>query len=59
MLFKKSNLLAERAGIEPATDGFIRLLSVLKTDWNTSPVLSIFVLFHYKNKKYYLIKISF
>lgn len=33
--------LAERAGIEPATAGFIRLLPVLKTGWNTSSVPSV------------------
>lgn|GEM_PF-3353130 len=32
--------MAERAGIEPATAGFIRLLLVLKTNWDTSPLLS-------------------
>jgi hypothetical protein len=32
--------LAERAGIEPATDGVIRPLLVLKTSWNTSSILS-------------------
>jgi hypothetical protein len=32
---------AERAGIEPATNGFIRLLLVLKTSWATRPVLSM------------------
>lgn len=32
--------MAERAGIEPATAGFIRLLLVLKTRWDTGPVLS-------------------
>lgn len=32
--------MAERAGIEPATAGFIRLSLVLKTNWNTSPDLS-------------------
>jgi hypothetical protein len=37
------NGFAERAGIEPATAGFIRLLPVLKTGWNTSSVLSIFI----------------
>ena len=35
------NKKAERAGIEPATAGFIRLLLVLKTRWDTSPVPSI------------------
>lgn len=33
--------IAERAGIEPATAGVIRLLPVLKTGWDTSPVLSV------------------
>ncbi|RLD59075.1 MAG: hypothetical protein DRJ05_06945 [Bacteroidetes bacterium] len=33
---------AERAGIEPATAGVIRLLLVLKTRWDTSPVPSLF-----------------
>ena len=32
--------MAERAGIEPATDGFIRPLLVLKTSRNTSSILS-------------------
>ncbi len=32
--------MAESAGIEPATDGFIRPLLVLKTSRNTSSILS-------------------
>ena len=32
--------MAERTGIEPATDGFIRPLLVLKTSRDTSPILS-------------------
>lgn len=32
--------MAERAGIEPAIDSFSCPLLVLKTSWNTSPVLS-------------------
>jgi hypothetical protein len=35
------NKKAERAGIEPATAGVIRLLLVLKTNWNTSSILSV------------------
>lgn len=32
--------MAERAGIEPAINGVIRSLLVLKTSWNTSSYLS-------------------
>ena len=49
-----SNEFAERAGIEPATAGFIRLLPVLKTGWNTSSVLSLFyILQEVKINKYF------
>jgi hypothetical protein len=36
----KKNKFSERAGIEPATDGVIRPLLVLKTSRNTSSNLS-------------------
>jgi len=40
---------AERAGIEPATAGLIRLLLVLKTSWDTSPVPSKCVIRNYQS----------
>lgn len=33
--------VAERAGIEPASDGVIRRLPVLKTGWTTRSILSV------------------
>jgi len=43
--------LAERAGIGPATAGFIRLLLVLKTNRNTSSILSINIFTNLKQQK--------
>jgi hypothetical protein len=38
---RSGTALAEKAGIEPATDGFIRPVLVLKTRWNTSSFFSV------------------
>lgn len=45
--------MAERAGIEPAMDGVIRSLLILKTSWNTSSFLSTESYFRFPGIRYF------